>query len=284
MAWDSHLLILLNRGLAHPFLDVVMAGLTLVATPGPMLGFLLGLTWGRRREGITLLVAVSGATLLAVALQFALGRPRPAGVRLVLPMPTFPSFPSGHAAGAFALAVLAALFWPRLRLPAFLGAALVSLSRVYLGHHYPSDALGGAILGAATGAVVYGLCYRPAEAHRPRWTWLLWGQAAAVLLATLAASLGLLHFGFLALPGADRAFHFLLFGLLAFLAVGWWGRAPAWRVVLVLALLALAEEASQALVPGRSADPLDLAAAWLGLALGGWLAMRLRTRRRVRVA
>jgi undecaprenyl-diphosphatase len=278
MSWDHHLLLTLNRTLSCPFLDVLMAMVTVVTSPLPALGMLVGLAWRRRRAGVALLSAVVLSTLTAVGLQLLLGRPRPAGVRLVLPVPGFPSFPSGHAAGSAAAAVLAALLWRRARLPGLLGAVMVSLSRVYLGHHYPSDVLGGAILGTAVGLVVYGFAYRGSDCGRPRWAWLLWGQLAVVLLATLAASLGLIHFGFLALPGADKVLHFLLYGVVAFLAVAWWGRRWWVWVLAALALLALVEEVSQALVPGRSASLLDLGAALAGVALFGGLG-RLAWRR-----
>jgi undecaprenyl-diphosphatase len=280
MPWDADLLSLANQTLACPVLDHMMLAITMITTPVPVCLFLLGLYQFKKREGLGMFAAFVGSVLVAVGLQFLLGRSRPAGVRLIEPMPAFPSFPSGHAAGAFALATLTALLWPRRRWIPFLGAGLVAFSRVYLGHHYPTDVLAGAVLGAAVGAMVYGFFYAPAAAGRPRWAWLLWGQTALVLLATLAASLQLLSFGFLVLPGADKALHFLLFGLLAFFGAAWWSRRPAWSIVAVLGLLALLEEVSQALLPGRSADVLDLGAALAGMILFAWLSRRLTTRRR----
>lgn len=62
------------------------------------------------------------------------------------------SFPSGHAASAFAAAVALGYMAPRWRM-ALLGAALlVGLSRVIVGAHYPSDVLAGAALGSAVAA------------------------------------------------------------------------------------------------------------------------------------
>ena len=57
------------------------------------------------------------------------------------------SFPSGHAATAFACATVIAWASPRLAVPAFVLAALVAWSRVYVGVHWPLDVLGGAALG-----------------------------------------------------------------------------------------------------------------------------------------
>lgn len=191
MTWDTQLLSLLNQDLAHPLLDALLAALTLAAMP-ILAGLpLLLLAMRKRRAGLAMLGVLVLALLLTVGLQFTLMRPRPGEVRLVLPTSAFPSFPSGHAAGAFGCATLAALIWPRLRLPALFGAALISLTRVYLGQHYPTDVLGGAILGAATAAVIYGCFYRSKDETRPCWAWLLWMQGAVVLLATLnLASVG----------------------------------------------------------------------------------------------
>jgi len=61
------------------------------------------------------------------------------------------SFPSGHTAGSFAAALAMSHCYPRHR-PLLLGlAAGVGFSRVYLGHHYPSDVIGGVVIGTVVG-------------------------------------------------------------------------------------------------------------------------------------
>jgi undecaprenyl-diphosphatase len=57
------------------------------------------------------------------------------------------SFPSDHAALFFALATLIWISHRRLGAFAFLWAAIASSTRIYLGYHYPSDILGGAVVG-----------------------------------------------------------------------------------------------------------------------------------------
>lgn len=61
------------------------------------------------------------------------------------------SFPSNHAFNNFAAAVFVYKFFPKLKWALFITAILVSISRVYLGLHYPSDILGGAIFGIISG-------------------------------------------------------------------------------------------------------------------------------------
>ena len=60
------------------------------------------------------------------------------------------SFPSGHSATAFSLALVLSLFFPRYRLLLFGFAVIVSVSRVVITSHYLSDAVGGACIALMT--------------------------------------------------------------------------------------------------------------------------------------
>ena len=63
-----------------------------------------------------------------------------------------PSFPSGHTSSAFAIATSLSLSYPKwyIIVPSFVWASVVGYSRMYLGVHYPSDVLAGAIVGAGS--------------------------------------------------------------------------------------------------------------------------------------
>jgi len=67
------------------------------------------------------------------------------------------SMPSGHTTAAFAIATALTLRYPKpyVYIPAYAWAAFVGYGRVYLGLHYPSDVLAGALLGSACALAVH---------------------------------------------------------------------------------------------------------------------------------
>ena len=278
---DQLFLTILNQTMAHPILDAVAVALsTWGLALCPALGVALLLRRERRRAGAAVLTAQAAALAASLVFQYTILRPRPAGMRLILAAPNFPSYPSGHAAIAFATAVVLMLVFRRWWLvPQALGAAaLISLSRVYLGMHYPSDIAGGTVLGAAIGAASYGLL--AAGARWPAaWRWLLWPQVGLIVVASQIAYLGLLPGWLRAVPGYDKGLHFLLFGLAAFWLHAWLaGRRWAWvgrlRVAVLLPFaLAAADEFAQRLSPVRTFDWLDLASDLAGMVVFFTLAM-----------
>jgi len=64
------------------------------------------------------------------------------------------SFPSSHATVAFAMAIVLSRYEPRWRTALFILAVVISLSRIYLGVHYPIDVFAGALLGTLIGHTV----------------------------------------------------------------------------------------------------------------------------------
>ncbi len=67
------------------------------------------------------------------------------------------SFPSNHALNNFAAAVFYHRLFPRLKWVLYITASLIAVSRVYMGLHYPSDILGGSLLGIIFGYIFAGL-------------------------------------------------------------------------------------------------------------------------------
>ena len=112
------------------------------------------LYWRRPAIFLYVLLGALVADLLSIILRYAIGRERPS-LRFpddptpLVRLPGNPAFPSGHAATSFACAALLAWLTPLPKVPLFVLAALIAFSRVYVGVHYPLDAIGGAILGLA---------------------------------------------------------------------------------------------------------------------------------------
>jgi undecaprenyl-diphosphatase len=291
---DETLLQLLNQTLAGPLLDAAMpwvgqVGLALCPALAAVLWFGGQRTGdGRaRRVGLALLAGLAAGLALVLALQYLALRPRPEAVRLVVPAPNFPSFPSGHAMAVFTTATILGLAFGRpAGAPALAAAALVALSRVYLGHHYPSDVVAGGVLGAGVGAAAYGLMVESGTGRCAVWRWLLWPQLALVIAITLLAYLGYLPFWLLRVEGLDVALHFTLFGLVALWLYPWLaaGRrrlplSPAALAVLVPFTAAALEEGAQWFSPLRTASWLDLGADLAGMCVGVLISQRLGKRR-----
>ena len=141
--------------------DVVMTTVSRIGNGG-LVWILLAaglLTYPKTRK-VGLAVAIALVLDLLICngiIKPLVGRLRPfeinTGVALLIPEPSGFSFPSGHTTAAFSAAV--ALWFQKSRwfVPALLLACLMGFSRLYLYVHFPSDVLGGILLGIALGAM-----------------------------------------------------------------------------------------------------------------------------------
>ena len=148
--------------LRSPWLDGLMKGVTWLGSMLVLLSAALLLAWhhvrgGHRLAALQLLAALGGAWVLAHAAKLLVERPRPDLHQSLIEMPADLAFPSAHSLQITAF-VMAWLFTapgrPRTAAVtiAVLAVALVSLSRLYLQVHFPTDVLAGLLAGAAWAA------------------------------------------------------------------------------------------------------------------------------------
>ncbi len=154
-----------------------ISGVFVVASAWWFKGFVfvgLGALADLKRRSLVPLAALAGAVSFGIAagivagVKDAVDRARPAVAdptfETLIATPSSPSFPSGHAATAFAAAVAIGVLCPRLRWPLVGLAVFVAFSRVYLGVHYWLDVLVGSLLGVAIG---FGVAWAMRRVLRP---------------------------------------------------------------------------------------------------------------------
>jgi membrane-associated phospholipid phosphatase len=131
---------------------------------GLVLVWWLGATFWKH-WAVVLFGGIAVLAVLVLSLKFLIRRRRPEGEWGGIYRQTDPhSFPSGHAARAALIAVLATGLGPApLAAVLWIWAPLVALARVAMGVHYLSDIVAGALLGLLVGALGLGL-YTPALA------------------------------------------------------------------------------------------------------------------------
>ncbi len=139
-------------------LAVLLGMIALVSSPAlGRMGQMVLASLAVRLGYVFLAVGIPG--LLVTVGKRLIGRVRPSELGQFAYVPgsweaKFASLPSGHATTAFATAVAVSLVWPRARLPVWIFAIVIGLSRVVVSAHYPSDVLAGALVGGLAAILV----------------------------------------------------------------------------------------------------------------------------------
>ena len=143
------------QNLHAEWLNPIMIFVTKIAENGEvwiLLSIILAIIPKTRKCGLTMMASMALTFLLGnVILKNVIARPRPcavdSSVKLLIPFPGEYSFPSGHSSNGFSAATVIFAYYHKAGVFALLGAAVIAFSRMYLFVHYPTDILGGMLLG-----------------------------------------------------------------------------------------------------------------------------------------
>ncbi len=155
---DTRIFYMINGYVKCKMLDKIMPIITHLGSATFTVGFsLLMIFLGRRSTpnwAWKIAFSLALSHVFIHILKRIINRPRPN--KALLNVNTFNlelysySFPSGHTTAAFSLATSVALIFPKLSLFLFLTAALVGISRMYVGVHYPTDVFIGGVIGTVS--------------------------------------------------------------------------------------------------------------------------------------
>jgi undecaprenyl-diphosphatase len=171
---DLAILRFFNGSLINPVFDFFFKTISENWFLLSMLAIMLGIIiWKDKRRGLVIaIVAIVGLALADIIsadiLKKLFCRPRPChtfpDLRTIAGCGGKYGFPSNHASNSVVIAFILTRFYKKLNPFLWTLAVLVCISRMYLGKHYPSDLLGGAILGTLLG---FGLVYLVRKLYKP---------------------------------------------------------------------------------------------------------------------
>jgi undecaprenyl-diphosphatase len=156
MVWELKFMRWADGWWSSPVLDHALPWITYLGSHLAVILFII-LSWIITKQKkvlrhLVLLYAIQSAVIYS--LKFLIQRQRPF---LFLDMASKlskgpgeildPSFPSAHANFSFMMATLLTAWFPRYRILFFIVAGFISWTRIYLGLHYPTDVIAGALLG-----------------------------------------------------------------------------------------------------------------------------------------
>jgi undecaprenyl-diphosphatase len=172
-AADRAVFLFLNQTISNPVGDVLWPLITDYDRLPLVRVILIGIwVWllarggarGRTAALLLIPVLVLADQLSSTLIKEWVQRPRPChsiegvpivpGIHLLVNCGGGKSFPSSHAVNNFAVATLFSFYYPKGRWAFTAWAALVALSRPAVGVHYPSDIIGGAVIGVVVAAFV----------------------------------------------------------------------------------------------------------------------------------
>lgn len=161
--YDIHFAFSMTKHYQHRFLNDIMIFISSCGDFGMswlIVILITNLIDKTRLMSIDMLIALIVATLVGqITIKSLVRRKRPChvykDVKLLIPMPSDLSFPSGHTTSSFACSTVMMFYNPILGIIGYIYASLTAISRLYLFVHYLSDVICGTILGISIGIIIY---------------------------------------------------------------------------------------------------------------------------------
>lgn len=169
LALDGNILLFIQDHIRTGILDPVMIAVTKLGDYGGLFWILMALTMIaiKRTRPVGIRAAI-GMVIMGIVnnvfIKILVDRTRPyeviSGLDILIKKPVDASFPSGHTALAFTFTTVLLLSLPlimekkiarRISIAFIILSVLIAMSRLYVGVHYPSDVLGGLLLGIGYG-------------------------------------------------------------------------------------------------------------------------------------
>ena len=168
---DNSIFLELNHNITNPVFDAVFPSLRELTY---VFWFLLIVYFWVRKERKLALLLTAGIVIGAMftyPLKFLIDRARPClmdSSRVLTPCESDPSFPSGHTEMSFLAATVVSRFHPNYSKYLYAFSFIVALSRIYVGVHFPTDAIAGIIVGLIIGKLMIMLAQRKKD--------IFWGR------------------------------------------------------------------------------------------------------------
>ncbi len=179
MKIEANILLFIQEHLRNPITDLLFKGISFTGNAGAIwIVITLLLLCIKKTRKIGFMCAVSLLLSLIInnfLLKNILARTRPyeviEGLKILIATPTDFSFPSGHTASSFAAATVLFLTLPKkYGIPALIYATLMGFSRLYIGVHYPTDVLAGAVSGILIAIITVRIFKKLSDRRKSRLT------------------------------------------------------------------------------------------------------------------